>query len=183
MQENKLNDLRLCFSTQSSSNNDDDDDGENNNNELLKSQIIEETSRQLMYVRGYDKENRAILIKQDRTAPVIDEKACFNTHIYMLERAIACTESMSNGAQHQIVVVLNYNNYIRANAVPMNLMKEYLIAIESCYPDNLAYLMLVDVPFYFKVLWYFLKPFLHPNNADKIKFVTGEVSLCCVSVS
>jgi len=169
--EHKLNELRSCFSTTPSNT---DGDDESNNIETLKSQIVEETSRQLMFVRGYTKEKQAILIKQDRTAPVTDEKAYFNTNIYMLERAIACTEHASKGTQHKIVVVLNYTNYIRANVPPMRLMKEFITIMESYYPDNLASLILVDVPFYFKGVWYFLKPFMDPNNTEKIKFVTGD---------
>merc|ERR1712232_977266 len=140
--ETKINDLRLAFSKQT------------DENQTLQSQIKSETSKQLMFVRGYDKENRAIIIKQDRTHPETDKEAFFNTHLYMIERAIACTEHASNGTQDKVVVVLNYGNYVRANVPPMKLIKEFVLVLERNYPEVLAYQVLIDAPFYMRGIWY-----------------------------
>ena len=130
-----------------------------------------------MYIRGYDKQNHAIMIKMDRTHPETDHQSYFNSNIYMLERAIACTERKSNGAEHKIVVVLNYGNYVRANVPPIKFIKEFIGVMERNYPEVLAYLVLIDVPFYFRGIWYVIKPFIDVDTVKKIKFVTGEVSL------
>lgn len=165
--ETKINELRLAFSTQT-------DENQTNENQTLQSHIKSETSKQSIFIRGYDKQNHAILIKQDRTHPETDKDAYFLTNIYMLERAIACTEQKSNGTQDKIVVVLNYGNYVRANVPPMKMIKEFISVMERNYPEVLEYLVLVDVPFYFRGIWYILKPFIDPDTVQKIRFVTGE---------
>merc|ERR1711862_663978 len=38
----------------------------------------------------------------------------------------------------------------------------------------LAYLVLVDAPFYIRGIWYVVKPFIDVVTAAKVKFVTGE---------
>jgi len=165
--ESNVNQLRLAFHSDNSSE-------DNSTCESYQKQIISETSKQPMIIRGYDKENRAILLKYRRSDPSVDKESMKNTHLHILERAIACTEQASNGKQEKIVMILNYDDFSRANTPPMSLAKELISIFERNYPEQLAYLVFVEPPFLARTIWSIIKKFIDPDTVQKIKFVSGD---------
>jgi len=167
--ERRVNDIRLAFHQPS--------DITPENKKLYKSfrkQLTSELSKQEAFVRGFDYQNRAIIVKKERTKTDADEESYVNTSLYMTERAIACTEYASRGKHDQVIVIEDYANYYQSNFPAISLMKESLGIIERNYPDAFAQIFLLDVPFYFRGIWYVLKPFLNPATVHRVQFVTGE---------
>jgi len=149
----------------------------------IKTQILSELSKQPMVVRGYDKLNRALLLILGRSSRSTDKEAFINTHMYMIERALACTEHATNGAQDKIAVVVNCANFEQVPST--KLLKEFFHTMEQYYPNQLAYLALIDAPVLIRSIWFIVKPFIHPEVVDLIKFVSGDVSfvyLCVVYI-
>ena len=162
--QSNVNELRMVFH-------------KGDSNKSSRDEIISEMNNQPMIIRGFDRENHAILLKYRRSSPNADKQSMISAHLYIFEKAIACTEHISCGQSEKIVLCLNYDNYSRANTPPISLAKELIGVFERNYPEQLAYLVFVDAPFLARTLWKIIKTFIDPETVTKIKFVSGDVSL------
>jgi len=125
-----------------------------------------------MVISGYDKLNRALLLLLGRSCRSTDKESFINTHLYMIERAIACTEHASSGTQDKIAVIVNCADF---EYVPSTkLLKEFFRTMEKHYPKQLAYLALIDAPVLVRSIWCIIKPFIQPEVVELIKFVSGD---------
>jgi len=169
--EKRFNDIRCAFYTNTDKN---IDDAVLQFQSSIRSQIESEMSKQTMVVRGFDKKNRAILIKFPRTDTNTDEEAYLNSHIYMMERALACTEYASSGLEENVVVAMDYANYKSSDLPPYHIIKKLIVEMQKLYPERLAYFVIMDAPFVYRGLWKIIKPFVDPDTIQKVKFVTGD---------
>jgi len=166
--ERKINDLRAAFELSSSPE-------DNKVREHFRSQILGEAEKQIMYIRGYDKHNRAVLIKKERTEGVSDVDAFLNQGLYILERARACSEHASNATQDQIILVEDFSNGDEGCYPPLKVQMQIADILDSHYPGLLARSFFVNVPVPFKnVGWYVIKPFMSSSLVDGCRFVTQE---------
>jgi len=159
--QSNVNELRMVFH-------------KGDSNKSSRDEIISEMNNQPMIIRGFDRENHAILLKYRRSSPNADKQSMISAHLYIFEKAIACTEHISCGQSEKIVLCLNYDNYSRANTPPISLAKELIGVFERNYPEQLAYLVFVDAPFLARTLWKIIKTFIDPETVTKIKFVSGD---------
>ena len=133
-----------------------------------------ELSKQPMIVRGYDKLNHAILLILGRSSRSTNKEAFINAHLYMIERAIACTEHATGGDVDKIAVIVNCADF--EYVPPTKLLKDFFQTMETHYTKQLAYLALIDAPVLIRSVWFIIKPFIHPDVVELIKFVSGDVS-------
>jgi hypothetical protein len=130
-----------------------------------------------MFVRGYDLEGRACFHFICRNSPAYsktDPDGCIEAHFYVLEKALACTERRTFGKVGTVIVSVDFNNFIKWHAPPMNMIKEMLAMLKDHYPERLHRVYLVDAPVVFRALWSLIKPFVDPVTKTKFQFVTGE---------
>jgi hypothetical protein len=126
-----------------------------------------------MFVRGFDNEGRALfhIIPRHSNAKIYDEKAYIQSHVYNLERALACSEKL--GAQ-SVIATVDFNGFATWQAPPIRLAKEAIAMMTNHYPERLHRVYLVDAPIAFRIIWAMLKPFIDPVTKKKFQFITGE---------
>lgn len=126
------------------------------------------------YVRGYSKDNRALMTGRARLYNNWNPEYYMKANIYTLERAIACTERATNGAEEKVVVLFDYNGYTSKNSPPLSLVKNLVFTLRDHWPERLEYVFIVDAPLIFRGFWTLIKPFIDPVTKKKVQFVTGE---------
>lgn len=143
--------------------------------EKYRLHIEEDVNKQNVVVRGMDRESRAIVLVFPRTCPELTDEDCFiNTQLYMIERAIACTEALSDGKQDQIVVVLDFGDLKTSCAPPLNNTKKFIWILQNHYPQRLRNLIIVDAPLWMRGIYSLLSPFVDPYTKTKFRMVKGD---------
>lgn len=128
-----------------------------------------------IFVGGYDKENRAILMID------VGQKTDFHPvnfilmHVLVIERAFACTERVTDGKQEKVTVFINYNGFSeRSSSPPLQVTKELLYCLRDHFPERVDKIFLMDAPLVFRGIWKIIRLFVDPITKQKIHFVTGE---------
>lgn len=79
--------------------------------ERFKGYIEDEYAKQIFFIGGYDRENRSLAIRGDRTDAKYDPEGYMVCLVYSIERAIATTEILSRGKEEKIHSWLDMGNY------------------------------------------------------------------------
>ncbi|GAX24375.1 hypothetical protein FisN_4Lh498 [Fistulifera solaris] len=141
--------------------------------EKLKASITSEMKKQLAYVRGKDKENRALLVVHPRTdKSTVDEDFIANL-IFIVERAAAVTEFSSRGKEEKLIVVLDFGTFSSSLSPPMSAVKGIVGVLQSKYSERLKNLVILDPPLWMRTLYGLIKPFLDPITKAKFIVATG----------
>ena len=135
--------------------------------------IREDLSQQTVVVRGRDMDGRPIVLVQERTVPPTDTKGFLLTRLYILERALAAAECLSN---EKVVTVADYGNYQSSNSPSITVIKEAVVLLQSCYPERLKRLIMLDPPFWARTAYNAVYPFLMEETRQKFMLVSGDVS-------
>jgi hypothetical protein len=130
-----------------------------------------------LFVRGYDRQGRAcfhFISKNSPSYSKADPEGCMEAHFYILEKAIACTEKRTRGKLGTVIVSVDFKDFVKWHAPPLNFVKDMLVMLKDHYPERLHRVYLVDAPVVFRALWSLIKPFVDPGTKHKFLFVTGE---------
>ena len=103
--------------------------------------------------------------------PSIEREWFLKESLYNFERAIACTERESGGAEEEITVVGNYTGFSSKNAAPMSISHEFMNGLRQNYPGRVKHAFLLNTPTSFRLFWSMLKPFIGTETKKKIMFV------------
>ena len=142
----------------------------------IRSQLEEElSSKQAFFVRGHDRDFRAVAIKMGRQSPETNHEAYVTTQLYIAERVIACSEFLSKGTQEKVLAVMDFEGYSSSNAPPMMTLKDAISLMQSNYPERLKTAMITEPPFWMKGLYNLLYPLMSTDTRDKIQMAYGEV--------
>ena len=148
----------------------------------FREQVETEYKMQESYVSGFDKENSAILMKMHRTSPdSVSEDHLIHT-MYLVERAIACTEFASDGKNEKIFSICDFAQYARANIPNSKQSRPTIQALQDHYPERLKCHVVVWVDgggfsrALVKTVWSVVKLFLDHETASKVQFLFDEVS-------
>jgi hypothetical protein len=136
--------------------------------------VLQELEWQNGFVRGKDRDGRAILIIRSRTHGVENEDDFILTQLYNVERAIAATEYDSCGVGEMFTVVFDFGSFDRSVAPSLGVVKQLASILESSYSDRLKLLIITDPPLWMRSLWMVIKPFLHPDTREKFVLANGE---------
>lgn len=145
--------------------------------EKLKGLIQEDLDRQLMVVRGSDRESRVVVYKPQRQSPTdeVEHEAYILSQIYTAERAIASTAYISKGQQEKLFVIFSFAGYASKNSVSTSTMKESSTVLQRIYPERLKTLVVLDPPFWIRALFKIMYPFLSYATREKMQLVSGKV--------
>lgn len=127
-----------------------------------------------IFLRGYDK-NKSVVFHVH-----VAEKGNFHPtdfvkmHVYLGDRASACTERMSGGKESKWTTILNYNGFSYTNCPSLGVTKDLLNCLRDHFPERMGSCYLVDAPFIFRAFWKAVYPFIDPLTRSKITFVSGE---------
>lgn len=134
--------------------------------------IANENETGKIYIRGYDKQGRAVLY----LTPGRENSRCeidnMRHLVYHMERAIACTQHKSG--RQKVCIVIGYQGFSMANAPPMSVVKHTLQIVQGHYPERMFRAYICDPPLVFRVFWSLIKHFIDPATLEKIAFCTGK---------
>jgi len=145
----------------------------------LKAMILDElANKQAMVVRGYGKEQHAIVYKHPRTVPTkeTDEHAFILANLYVAERAVAATEYITKGRKEKLIVIFNFVGYDSANAPPSRLEPIFAKLMRRAYPERLERFFFLEPSFWLRLVYNIIYPFLGYETRKKITFVTNATS-------
>lgn len=128
-----------------------------------------------IYVRGYDREGRAVLYLRPGMENTRHELNNMRHLTYQLERAIACTRQKCG--KEKINIVIDYKGFKLRNAPPMSTTKHTLDILQNHYPERLHRAFICNPPLVFRTFWAVMSPFIDPVTKEKIVFCHGKVAL------
>ena len=110
-EEKQIDDIRLCFDKDKLK-----QDDNNSVHATLRNLLTGRFANGASIIQGYTKDGQALFINYARADTKWDAESYIKGNIYMLERALACTERKSNGANDKVVVFYDYNGYRLKNS-------------------------------------------------------------------
>jgi len=156
------------------------------------------------YVQGYDKEGHATFIFKPRLVQGHDKEWTLKEAVYTMERAIACSAKLhrqkqnkekENGQQQQeqqqqqqeqqqqqqqhtfptINAVVDCSGFSAwKHAPPMDIGKQFMLALRNHYAGQVNKIFILDAPKSFLWLWNMVQPFIGSSTKSKIMFVNGK---------
>jgi hypothetical protein len=124
-----------------------------------------------LYVQGYDRDGRATYVFVPRLVTSHDPTWEIRTHIWTLERAIAC----SRAKDKTVNAVVDFNGFSTLlHAPPASIGKEIMTTLRNHYVGHINQIFLIDAPTAFLCLWAVFKPFAGRMTRDKIQFVSSK---------
>lgn len=138
--------------------------------EPFKSSIRSECSGKV-YVRGMDKEGRAVMYMKPRLENTRTHDANLQHVVFNLEKACACS---STCGKEGVNLIMDFNGYKLRDAPPMKTSRSFLTVLQSHYPERLHRAYIVNPPMIFRAFWTVVKPFIDPHTKRKIVFVKGD---------
>uniref|UniRef100_A0A7R9VFR1 CRAL-TRIO domain-containing protein n=1 Tax=Pseudictyota dubia TaxID=2749911 RepID=A0A7R9VFR1_9STRA len=128
------------------------------------------------YVRGYDKKGRVLYSFVPRRKNSEDPEWYLKGYVYMMERALACTERKTGGAEDKVIVLFDYSGYKSAHSPPLSLAKKLVFLMSDHYPERLEHVFVLDAPLAFRAFWILIRPFIDPVTKAKVMFLTGKTA-------
>jgi hypothetical protein len=150
--------------------------------EELASLIRKENDSGKMYVRGYDKEGRALLyMRPAKENTKGDEMNNLRHLVFNLEKAIACSSSKKKEKQQEkICLVIDYDGFQLRHSPPMSTSRKTLEILQHHYPERMHRVYLCNPPLLFRTFWAMIRPFVDPVTKEKICFCHGEKGMALI---
>jgi hypothetical protein len=150
--------------------------------ETLRRALIDEVALGAQYVRGYDRDGRAVIYSHITAPKSGNLQAQTVAIIHLLGKAVACTSRKStelggSPPLEKYVVVADYTEYAMKHRYPVSTSKLLIQMTQLVNPERLHRLYVVHPPFIFRAVWAFFKPFLDPHTVEKIVFINNEKQL------
>uniref|UniRef100_A0A7S4UWI1 CRAL-TRIO domain-containing protein n=1 Tax=Ditylum brightwellii TaxID=49249 RepID=A0A7S4UWI1_9STRA len=146
-----------------------------NGDQEMRSVMTLENETGKCYVRGYDKEGRAVFYMRPVLENTKEEINQMRQLVYHVERAIACTARKSGLEKFNIVI--DYKGFRLRDAPPMSTSKHTLEILQDYYPERLHRAYMFNPPFIFRTFWNLIKAFVDPVTKQKIVFCHGKAGL------
>jgi CRAL/TRIO domain len=164
--------------------------------EELASVIRKENDSGKMYVRGYDKDGRALLyMRPAKENTKGDEMNNLRHLVFNLEKAIACSFKKQNQQQqnqqqqnqthnppdYKICLVIDYEGFqLRQHSPPMSTSRKTLEILQHHYPERMHRVYLCNPPLMFRTFWAMIRPFVDPVTKEKICFCHGDKGMALI---
>ena len=137
--------------------------------------ISKENETGKIYVRGYDKDGRALMyMRPGRENTVGQEQNNMRHLVFQLEKAIACSRKHDMG---KICLVIDYDGFTLRNAPPFSASRRTLEILQHHYPERMYRAYVCNPPFLFRSFWALIKPFVDPVTKQKICFCSGKAGM------
>jgi hypothetical protein len=145
--------------------------------------LRQETDSGKVYVRGYDRNGRALVYMRAALENTHNELNNMRHLVWNLEKALACTRRRSrtmdgkNGSNSHLTkinLIMDYTGFKLSNAPPMSTSKYTLDILQNHYPEMMFRAYCLYPPFVFKAFWTAIKPFIDPVTKEKIVFCSNK---------
>ena len=121
-----------------------------------------------MYVQGHDRQGRPVVIfrparDKDGVGSILTK---VRFYVWTLEQAIA---RMRPG-EHQMVWLVDMNGYRvgPSDLKRISLAKALLETMQNQYPERVARVIMVQPPWYFRMLFAMVRPLISQRTLDKV---------------
>jgi CRAL/TRIO domain len=141
--------------------------------ESLSSRLQARLESKHLYVQGYDKDGRSTFVFCTPKVPPHDVEWTLKEALYTMERAIACSKAL-DGTINAVVDFKGFRPL--THAPPLEIGKQFLLALRNHYAGQMHKIFLVDAPTSFRWVWNMFQGFVGTKTRDKIVFVSGERS-------
>eukprot|EP00904_Undaria_pinnatifida_P011952 jgi/Undpi1/7888/HiC_scaffold_24.g10360.m1 len=144
--------------------------------EVLKDEvdvIAKENSTGKVYVSGFDRQGRPIVVMRPRKENTHDHDGNIKHIVYQMERARAILQRTSGGFD-KVCIMIDYVGFSVRNASSMKTNMKTLSILQSHYPETLGVAYLVSPPFVFRSFWKVIYPFIDNDTKGKFCFVPGS---------
>jgi CRAL/TRIO domain len=167
--------LRDCFHSNAETEEEEKKDGDSGlTAKEFREILLEEEATGKIYVRGYDKDGRAVVYMRPGRENTNHELNNMRNLVWNMEKAIAVTQRKGF---LKIVFVIDYAGFSLRKAPPLSTSKYTLEIMQRHYPERCERFYLTNPPFIFKAFWAAVKPFIDPHTKQKIVFCTGKAGL------
>ena len=123
----------------------------------IRKQIVQEHETGGMYVRGYDKDGRAIICAHLEAPNTGDEEAQLRSLVYTLEKAFACTARKSTeiGGKplQKVIMLFDFEGYSRKESYSLHTLKKVNEILSFQYPERLTAVYFFYPPAVFGIVW------------------------------
>ena len=165
------------------------DDMNGDSLQLLRDTFREEAKTGKLYVRGHDREGRAIQYMAPGRENTRGETNQMKFLVYTLERAIACTAAAqawrrrvgirdtTNVGEEKICIIINFDQWTLRKSPPMSTTLYTLEILQKHYCERLHRAYVFNPPKFFVYFWNLIHRFVDPVTKDKIQFCTGDEGL------
>jgi len=140
--EKQVDAIRSCF--------DQDKLSEDGLHSTIRDGLTERFSTTASVIQGYTKEGSALFHNFPCADTSWDKEYYIKGNIYMLERALACTERKTGGGIDKVVVCYDYKGFTLKNSPPPLLVKDLLSDLRDHWPERLVRVFVVDAPLAFR---------------------------------
>jgi hypothetical protein len=135
-----------------------------------------------IYVRGYDKNGRAV-IYMDNSRSNSDNTIDNMRHlVWNLEKGFACTARKSKelGGERPLekyCLAINFIGFQLSSAPPLSVSRFTLEILQTHYPERMHRAYVLNPPLSFRVFWNLVKPFIDPVTKSKIVSESSQARL------
>lgn len=136
--------------------------------------IEKENETSKLYVRGYDKDGRALLYMRPSKENTADSVNQMRHLVWNLEKAIAC--SAKNG-RSKVCIVIDYDGFKLKHSPPLSTSRYTLDILQKHYPERMHRAYICNPPFVFRTFWTLIRPFIDPVTKEKICFCHGKAGM------
>lgn len=144
----------------------------------LRSIVDVENATGKIYVRGYDKEGRALMYMTPAYTNTNHEMNNMKHLVWNFEKAIECTKrksyEMTGKKLDKINLVIDYDGFQMKHTPPLSTTKYTLDILQKYYPERMYHAYLLNPPLLFRGFWNCIKMFVDPVTKEKIIFCTGK---------
>jgi hypothetical protein len=140
----------------------------------------QKNSTRIGYVRGYDRDGRAIHVCDPKAPKDGDEIDMLQYVAFCIEKAVACTMRKSselsedNIPLEKYIHVADYTGFKLSDSGQTSLSKKILETVQNHYPERLHRAYLFNTPLIFRFAWAMAKPFIDADTRQKVVFCSGK---------
>ena len=137
----------------------------------MREQIAPDVRTGRSYVRGYDRDGRAICINKYKPVHYQNDMSTEKYFFWNVEKVLACTRK---SGLEKVITVFDYTDYTTKYEASLSIAKRFITNIQKHYPERTHKVYIVDAPTAFRALYAILKPFIDPDTKSKLIFCSSK---------
>jgi len=124
-----------------------------------------------IYVRGYDKDGRAMMYMRPGNENTMHETNNMRNLVFQIEKAVACSNKNGHG---KICLVIDYEGFSITKTPSMSASKNTLTILQQHFCERMYRVYICNPPFVFRSFYAMIKPFVDPVTKQKICWAVGK---------
>ena len=144
---------------------------ENDDKEDFAAMLRLESETGKIYVRGYDKDGRAMMYMRPGNENTMHETNNMRNLVFQIEKAVAC--SNKNGYS-KICLVIDYEGFAISKTPSLSASKNTLTILQQHFCERMYKVYICNPPFVFRSFYAMIKPFVDPVTKQKVCWCVGK---------